>query len=293
MLHRFTIQTTIITFSILSLSACQIENKMHSLSPPSLLGECDMEAPPPASDELKPVAVCQTSTNSLAPLRDSAIFSGENSYDPNGLEIIDYSWSLVEQPIGSTITYADRSVNGYEFIPDLAGDYTIELVVTNDRCIQSDPCQLQLKAVPNENLWIELSWEFPGDDMDLHLLQNGAAFESDGDCYYGNCVTEYGTRLDWGRAGTSDNPSLDLDDIDGRGPENINIGEPSDGSYKVVVHDYPGSEYHGANTLYVRIHLDGEMVFDTSVAVVGEDSITEIAMIEWPSLTVQDRKSVV
>jgi hypothetical protein len=287
MLHQITTPNTIFALSILSLSACQIENKMHSLNTPSFSGECDMESPPAVSDELKPVAVCQSSTNLLAPLRDSATFSGEESYDPNGFEIIDYTWNLVEQPSGSTVSYSDRSVNGYEFTPDLAGDYTVELVVTNDRCIQSDPCQVQLKAVPNENLWIELSWEFPGDDMDLHLLQNGATFESDGDCYYGNCVTEYGTMLDWGRVGTSDDPRLDLDDIEGRGPENINIGEPSDGSYKVVVHDYPGSEYHGSNTLYVRIHLDGEMVFDESVTVVGEDSITEIATIEWPSLTVQ------
>ena len=68
-----------------------------------------------------------------------------------------------------------------------------------------------------------------------------------------------------------DNPRLDLDDIDGVGPENINIQEPTFGEYTIVIHDYPSGEYHGANTALVRVHLAGELAFERSIVVTGED----------------------
>ena len=281
-------KNTIILFSLSTFSACTIENKMHSLVPPMSEGQCDIANPSMQSSQFKPIAVCQSTSQTAAPLRESIDVLGQESYDPNGFDIIDYSWKLVEQPLGSTVSFSDRSANGYGFTPDLAGTYAFELVVTNDRCIQSDPCRVELEAVPKENLWIELSWEHPYDDMDLHLISNDAQFESEGDCYYGNCVSDYGTSLNWGRIDDfEDDPRLDLDDIEGRGPENINIAEPSNGSYKIVVHDYPGSEFFGENRVFVRIHLDGELVFDRSVVIEGEDSITDIAIVEWPSLELQ------
>ena len=65
------------------------------------------------------------------------------------------------------------------------------------------------------------------------------------------------------------------------------IAEPSNGLYRIVVHDYPGSEFFGENRVFVRIHLDGELVFDRSVLIEGEDSRTDIAIVEWPSLELQ------
>ena len=116
-------KNTIILFSLSTFSACTIENKMHSLVPPMSEGQCDIENPPMQSSQFKPVAVCQSTSQTAAPLRESIDILGQESYDPNGFDIIDYSWNLVEQPLGSTVSFSDRSANGYGFTPDLAGSY--------------------------------------------------------------------------------------------------------------------------------------------------------------------------
>ena len=127
-------------------------------------------------------------------------------------------------------------------------------------------------------------WQFPGDDMDLHLVQNNASYLSDGDCYYGNCVTYDGTStLNWGGPSSEDDPHLDLDDIDGVGPENINIQSPAAAEYRVVVHDYPGSERWAANEVTVRIYLGSEMVYEERKSIEGEDVFVPFAIVNWPS----------
>jgi hypothetical protein len=277
---------TLIIFAIPTL-ACQVENKLYDIDPQMIEGECNLESPPFVPDSDKPVAVCNSDRLNMAPLRDNAELFGSESYDPNNLDLIDYQWKLVEQPEGSSFSLLEQNSSNRTFTPDLAGEYVFELMVTNEECAQSEPCQLSIVATPAEDLWIELSWEHSGDDLDLHLIKQGSRFESEGDCYYGNCVSDVAS-LDWGIGGLlDDNPRLDLDDIEGVGPENINIQEPSQGNYTVMIHDYPGSEYSSNNTALVKIHLTGELVFERSVVITGEDSKIEVANILWPSLEVE------
>ena len=231
-----------------------------------------------------PIAMCEVDPPEVQPNSDSADWLGNTSYDTDGYAIVDYDWTIISSPGGSTSTMPGGAANRNGFLPDLAGEYVAELVVTNELGVQSEPCEAILQAVPGQDLWIQMYWTHAGDDMDLHLLKPGGTLQSDSDCYYGNCV---GGNLDWGILGnTDDNPSLDLDDIAGTGPENINIADPESGFFTVYVHDYPGSTYEAGNDVTVVIFAGGSMVWSNTKTINGEDSYTPFAEINWPAGTV-------
>jgi hypothetical protein len=115
-------------------------------------------------------------------------------------------------------------------------------------------------------------------------VQAGGAYTTSSDCFYGNCV---GGGPDWGELGNwYDDPFLDLDDIPGVGPENINVEDPAPGHYTVSVHDYPGSVFTGANDVTVRIYVDGRLEYQRTKTISGEDQYVPFADIEWPSGTI-------
>jgi hypothetical protein len=231
-----------------------------------------------------PIAVCSVDPPDIQPNAGSATWYGSDSYDDEGFAIVNHTWTLIGKPGGSTASMPTGGADRTNFMPDLAGEYTAQLVVTNELGIQSEPCITTLEAIPGQDLWVQMYWTYAGDDMDLHLLRPGGVINTNDDCYYGNCQ---GGVLDWGTPNDpSDNPSLDLDDISGTGPENINISNPETGSFKVVVHDYPGSSYTSGNPVTVVIYVGGSMVWSDTRSIAGEDSFTPFAEIAWPSGTV-------
>lgn len=235
-----------------------------------------------SSTASQPVALCSVSPSEVATLREDATWIGDTSYDPAGRSIVDYDWTLISIPSGSTATMPSGGANRSNFTTDMAGTYVGQLIVTNDQGISSEPCTVELESVPAEDLWIEMFWNHSNDDMDLHLLAPGGSLETNQDCYYANCV--YGG-LNWGDPGSSDdNPSLDLDDIYGTGPENINIGSPDSGDYTVYVHDYPYTgTYSGGNDVTVNIYISGALVWSDTRTISGENSYTPFAEISYPA----------
>ena len=175
-------------------------------------------------EELRPVAVCSVTPNPVAPPFESASWLGDESYDPTGGILVEYRWSLTDKPAGSAVNMPSGEAVRRDFVPDLAGDYEGELIVVNNAGLVSKPCYTVLESVPAQDFWVEMYWGESHDDMDLHLLAPGGSLESNTDCYYSNCVDR---GLDWGvHNDVADDPSLDIDDIPGTGPENINIQWP-------------------------------------------------------------------
>ena len=261
--------------------------------PPEELPPEETAEPEPEPEPEIPVALCDVTPNPVSPPFESATWVGNNSYDPDGGSIVEYSWELISLPGGSTSVMPTGSGNRYPFTPDMAGDYVGQLVVTNNAGLESEPCEVILSSNPAENLWIEMFWEFPDDDMDLHLLAPGGTYNNSAtDCYYSNCTpsVEWLYDMDWGIAGyEGDDPSLDLDDIAGTGPENINILDPqTDGVYTVIVHDYQGStsDVYGPNEVTVNIYINGTLEWTDTRSISGDNTVNEFAQVNWSTGTV-------
>jgi hypothetical protein len=226
------------------------------------------------------------------------------------------------QPANGGINDDPATPNAVFFV-DLAGTYTAELRVRDNLGLDSVACEnpatVTIVAKPEEAVHIQLVWRTPNDpdetdahgtDLDLHLLHPLADewFAAPYDCYYENPVPEWG-QFD----NEDDDPLLDIDDINGAGPENTNLANPENTDelmrpYLVGVHYYSShdrltDEDYGASFATVRIFIRGELAWDyTDVAPQGdaqagerelpaEDAFWDVAQITWPAgeVTTRDR----
>lgn len=204
-------------------------------------------------DNVCPLPLTTEAVYEVQPL-DIITLDGSPSDDPDG-EVRSWRWTVIQRPDGSVSqpveSFADpgRPADGGEaddpstprtqFFVDLAGEYVVELQVVDalgqTSCEPRAAAQVTIHAVPQKDLHVQLVWSTPDDpdetdgsgtDVDLHLVHERADGLWAGpaepwDCYYGNA------QPDWGVIGeVSDNPSLDIDDTNGAGPENINLAEP-------------------------------------------------------------------
>ncbi len=234
-----------------------------------------------------PSAYCSVEPNPVFAIFETATFHaydvmGNMSSDPNySQNQLTFDWTLLAQPTGSTASLPGGFDPDRNLSPDMPGTYTGELVVCNPNEDCSDPCVVDLEAITSQDLWVEMYWTQAPDDMDLHLIGPGGSFNSQMDCYYANM------NPDWGVLGDpSDDPSLDLDDIPGTGPENINVAMPADGTYTVAVHDYSGSNWPSqdittANQTTVNVWISGQLADTLNCSITGDDTVTGFFTIEY------------
>ncbi len=220
----------------------------------------------------EPELVCDVWPNPVRRWHEGATFSaGRPSTDgPEG------RWEILSHPAGSLVPLSRVGSVWEDFRADLPGTYVARFLPQTG----GEPCEVSLVARAGPSLEIELTWTYPGDDMDLHLLAPGGEIQTQLDCYYANCRSG----LDWGLPHyDGDNPLLVYDDIAGTGPELIEIPDPDVGPFTVVVHDFPGSVYLPPNPTTVNIYIDGQEVWSGTKDIEGEDDYVYFATIDWPS----------
>ena len=232
------------------------------------------------SDDEYPVAEidCPAPGDVNPPVR--VTLDGTASYDPGGLEPLTYTWSLVERPGGSVTGLGSTIESATTLFVDTAGDWEVELRVTNTAGLISAPDVCRFFAEPQEQVHIELSWDTSNTDLDLHLIQGGSVyFDSQGDCCWCN------RNPNWGTSSSADDPLLTLDDQAGYGPENTKIQEPGAGDYVVKVH-YFEDRGGGTTTATVRVWLGGgTSPFWEGSKVLTQNQVWDVGVVRWPDAT--------
>ena len=235
----------------------------------------------------------------VSPL-DNVILTGEDSTPGTPGRTIDvYAWEIVSQPADSTATLTDpgQCDTGFEFNSsgvmrpglDVAGTFVVKLTVTDSEGFSStNDARVTLNSVPGEDIHVQVTWDHPEADLDLHFIRNTGESWSADDCHFANCKGASG--LDWG--GGAANPHLDVDDVDGFGPENTNLAGPNTGTYRVAVHYYSPHSSSVATAVNVKIFVRGGLRAEYTRQMTVCNQWWEAAQIEWPSSLVTPIDSV-
>ena len=212
---------------------------------------------------------------------------GSASADPDGDDPIafanaqgDPGWTLIRAPINSQAAVSPGDQAQPQVTLDLPGEYVVRLVVTDAAGLQTlHPAQRTLLAKPSQALVVELVWDNPDTDLDLHFLPHGAALNGAQDCWANDKSPDLGVAGD-----PSDDPVLARDALDHFGPEEMTYASPAAGTYDVDAVFYAD---HGsttpATTATVRIYVYGEVVSETSRRIPTAGQVWRAATIDWPS----------
>ncbi len=248
---------------------------------------------------------------------DPVYLDASMSTDPDGPDAqLSYNWTLVEQPQGGVARVIERpwalndpAAEGPDdddatptaFLwPTLVGRYVAELRATDalgvsapsPMCGDTDALVV-IDAIATGEIHVQLTWDTPGDDdqtdqtgtdVDLHVRHaDGFWDEAPLDCYFGN------PHPDWGPAGPAGDPDLDIDDVNGAGPENTRIEDPEvtgARGYRIGVHyfrdmDFGSGEGFGASIATVRVFFGGVLAAEYVHRLERTDDFWEVADVFW------------
>jgi len=147
---------------------------------------------------------------------------GSTSYDPNGDELT-YQWTIVAKPQDSQAFLQDSVANRTDFVADVIGDYTVELIVS-DHSLYSEPAYVTVSV--SAHLPTKLNWGLhkdkgDGEDPDIAINNHGTivqVFEDKDELstkLYYRVGIAHGASIDWGGPRDLGNglfPSVDIND---------------------------------------------------------------------------------
>jgi K319-like protein/HYDIN/CFA65/VesB family protein len=215
---------------------------------------------------------------------DEVTLDGSHSTDSDGDLPLSYAWSLVRRPEGSSSVLFNATTAHPGLVPDLVGVYEAELYVTDSTGLRSLlPDRVVITSVPAERLLLELVWDSPIADLDLHFIAPGGSFGGLLDCFYGN------REPDWGDPGNPvDDPHLKRDDLMGFGPETIGYNEPVGGTFQIFVDYFAAHTPSGKEptTVSLRVFVDGVLVAEIVKRLESQGQLWTVGTVKWPEGTV-------
>jgi len=233
--------------------------------------------------------------------------SARESYAPFGA-ISDVQWTITE-PAGAPETFVLPSATAFEPVAELnsVGLYTFKLKVRDEfgnssGSLECPDASYDVLVQPDQAIHIELTWVTPGDsdetdtgegvgsDLDLHFThQDGRGPDLDGDGIGDPWFDQkwdvfwYNSAPDWATLGDQrDDPTLDRDDYDGAGPENMNLSVPQNGvTYTIGVHYWNDWTFGPANATVKVFHYADE-IYNVTLDDLNELDMWCVGEIRWP-----------
>ena len=234
----------------------------------------------------------------------------DQSKGAGGGPVKKHKWS-VKQPAGSNQPLLpNASFPNPKLLANASGEYEFCLEVWDANDVKScvPACQ-KVQVVPNNAIHVELLWDTPSDpdqtdsgpaagaDMDLHFahqISTAPDYDCDGvgDPWFNNPFDTFwfNSNPNWGSANSAveDDPSLDLDDTDGAGPENLNLAEPegeenTPNAYSVGVH-YWNDHGLGESSASVSIYLQGTLSVQIPKVKMKVLDMWYVGKINWPNV---------
>ncbi|MFO0745599.1 MAG: choice-of-anchor D domain-containing protein [Myxococcota bacterium] len=238
---------------------------------------------------------------------------GRQSYAPFGA-IEAWEWTVKSWPEGTPKPTMIPNFTDPQPVVELniVGSYEFCLSVRDENSNRSgtaqcpDDCYTVL-VQPDQAIHIELTWHTPGDvdetdtgdgngaDLDLHFAHQDALgpdldgdgikdpwFDKDWDVFW------YNRAPTWGNfdPNAGDDPTLDRDDTDGVGPENLNLSVPEDGvTYKIGAH-YWNDWGFGPSDATVKVYHYADLVYTATYLDMHELDMWCVGEIHWPTVGV-------
>ncbi len=244
------------------------------------------------------------------------VLSAEDSIPTQGT-ISQYRWKVTQPRGAASVFHPSATAPRVQFELNVAGSYVFALEVKDAVDWSCVPAVREVAVIPDEAIHIELTWETHNDpdptdegigagtDMDLHFvhLENALASPQAEDLYppgagdgtpegYFDALWDifwFYVTHDWGQLGfDGDDPSLDRDDVDGAGPENLNLNGPEEGAtYKIGVHYFDDHEY-GPSVPCVEVFIFGVAVMPRRCGCrMSKKDMWEVGTITWPTEQVE------
>lgn len=209
---------------------------------------------------------------------------GARSYDPNALEqsgIYTWEWTLVQVPDGANADIGDEG-EYTTMTTDTPGPHVVQLRVRDiNDFAWSEPTLFTVRAFPVTGFAVQLTWTTDVNDVDLHLIaesEGGTLFDETFDCHFANL------RPEWGAAGLEGDPSLNEDNVDGYGPEVIEMGVPTIGQrYHVLVHYFSDDGFADSDAT-VAVWINGLQESELERNLVA-NQLWDVGVLDWSGAT--------
>lgn len=215
---------------------------------------------------------------------------GRDSYDPNAVSppgIYSWEWTLVSSPAGSNASISagnDERFGELVTGSNMAGRYIVQLRVRDiNDFTWSEPTRYELTVFPVTGITTLLTWTTAVNDVDQHLVNEtdgGALFDTMNDCFFQNL------RPDWTPMGILDgDPDLHHDEVNGYGPEIMELPTPTDGyQYHLYVH-YFSDDGLGPTDATVQVFENGTQIAEFQHEQLTGNQVWDVAAFNWSGAT--------